>query len=116
MIVPQYWAEGRRQTRQRKRQITVRRWGWSDASQEEAQAMADARAREAFAQVERGEKLHRLEPKVAYNGAEGVPIREEIISRHGETVITRNIYGALCLNTPNVLFVDVDFPQGTASP
>jgi hypothetical protein len=38
-----------------------------------------------------------------YNGAAGVPIREEIVGRHGETVITRNSYGARCLNMPNVL-------------
>jgi hypothetical protein len=38
-----------------------------------------------------------------------VPIREEILSLHGETVITRNLYGAKCLNTPNVLFADIDF-------
>jgi len=56
-----------------------------------------------------GEKLIRREPKVPYNGAEGVPIREEIVAEHGETVITRNSYGALCLNTPDVLFADVDF-------
>jgi hypothetical protein len=51
----------------------------------------------------------RRDLKRAYNGSEGVPIREEIVSRHGETVITRNSYGALCLNTPNVLFADIDF-------
>ncbi|MEQ1893799.1 MAG: hypothetical protein ABL998_14750, partial [Planctomycetota bacterium] len=34
--------------------------------------------------------------------AEGVPIREEIVSEHDAAVITRNGYGARCLNTPNV--------------
>ena len=43
------------------------------------------------------------EPRMPYNGAAGVPIREEIVGRHGETVITRNSYGARCLNMPNVL-------------
>ena len=56
-----------------------------------------------------GVRLPRREPKVPYNGAAGVPIREEILRRDGETVITRNAYGAHCLNTPNVLFVDIDF-------
>ncbi|MFO1350427.1 MAG: hypothetical protein U1F68_07040 [Gammaproteobacteria bacterium] len=56
-----------------------------------------------------GEVLERLEPRVAYNGADGVPICEEILSRHGDTIITRNAYGARCLNTPNVLFADIDF-------
>jgi len=56
-----------------------------------------------------GEKLIRREPKIPYKGAAGVPIREEIVSRHGETIITRNAYGARCLNTPNVLFADVRY-------
>ena len=113
MIVPQYWAEARIQRRFDKKQITVRRFGWSDASQEEAQAHAEERVREAFQRVEAGEKLPRREPKVAYNGATGVPIREEILQRDGSTIITRNLYGAHCLNTPDVLFADVDFETST---
>ncbi|WP_213600553.1 hypothetical protein [Pseudoxanthomonas japonensis] len=109
MIVPQYWAEGRLQHRSKGRQVTVRRFGWSDVSQQEAQAHADARTREAFERVLAGEPLQRREDKRPYNGAVGVPIREEIIARDGDSVITRNSYGALCLNTPHALFVDIDF-------
>ncbi len=109
MIIPHYWAEASLQHRERKRQVTMRRFGWSDISLEDAQAHADARVREAFDRVLAGESLLRRERRVAYNGAEGVPIREEIVERDGETVITRNGYGALCLNTPNVFFADVDF-------
>lgn len=109
MIVPQFWAEGRLQHRQKGRQVTVRRFGWSDASQADAQAHADQRTRDALAQISAGAALGRREPKVAYNGAEGVPIREEIISRQGDALLTRNAYGALCLNTPNVFFADIDF-------
>lgn len=111
MIVPQFWAEARaHQTRTRERpQITVRRFGWSDRSQEDAQAMADTRAREALTRLASGEKLLRREPKLGYNGAEGVPIREEVLERHGTAVITRNSYGARCLNTPDVVFADIDF-------
>lgn len=110
MIVPQFWAEGRAQHKEPGRQVTVRRFGWSDTSQEDAQQQADARAQDALRRIWAGDKLARREPKVSYNGAEGVPIREEILSTHGDTVITRNLYGAHCLNTPNVLFVDVDCP------
>lgn len=109
MIVPQHWAEARAQHRQAGRTITVRRYGWSDSSLADAQDMADRRAREALAAAMAGNKLLRREPKVPYNGAQGVPIREEIISRHGSALITRNSYGARCLNTPDLLFVDVDF-------
>lgn len=112
MFVPQYWAESREQTRQKGRQITVRRFGWSDISQADAEALAGARARDAMHRLLAGEKLPRREPKVPYNGADGFPIREEIVSRHGDTIVTRNSYGARCLNTPNVLFADIDFSDG----
>jgi hypothetical protein len=85
MIVPQYWAEGRVQHRTEQRQVTVRRFGWSDASQAEAHTHA------------------------------GVPIREEILSRHGSAILTRNLYGAQCLNTPDVLFAHPS-PGASASP
>jgi hypothetical protein len=115
MIVPQFWAEGRVQHREhgaRPRQVTIRRFGWSDTSQDDAQAVADARAAEALATVLAGAKnLPRREPKIPYNGAAGVPIREQIVARHGPDVITRNSYGARCLNTPDVLFADIDFPE-----
>lgn len=111
MIIPHYWAEARLQHRDRKRQVTVRRFGWSDISEAEAQAHADARVREALERLLAGETLPRRERRVAYNGADGVPIREEIVDRHGDSVITRNGYGALCLNTPGVLFADIDFAE-----
>jgi hypothetical protein len=111
MTIPQFWAEGRAQRRINGRLATVRRFGWSDTNQDDAQAKADHRATEALGVIASGGKLARREPKVAYNGADGVPIREEILSRHGTTVVTRNIYGARCLNTPDVLFADVDLKR-----
>jgi hypothetical protein len=84
---------------------------------DEAVAMAERRADEALARLLAGEKLPRREPKVAYNGASGVPIREEVLARHDDEVITRNAYGARCLNTPRALFADVDFePAGRLGP
>lgn len=109
MTIPKYWAEARTRHRQKGKQVTVRRFGWSHVSEAEAQANAQARAADALQRILAGEKLLRREPKQAYNGAEGVPIREEIVAEHGNVVITRNSYGALCLNTEDVLFADVDF-------
>lgn len=115
MIIPAYWSEARAQQRTRDKQVTVRRFGWSDDSEEAALLMARQRADDALAQLLSGEKLLRREPKVAYNGADGVPIREEVLERHGESVITRNLYGARCLNTPDVLFADIDFERDPVS-
>ena len=116
MIVPRFWAEARIQQRHEDRQVTIRRFGWSSESQEDADKRAAERAREAWARFEGGEKVDRRERKVPYNGAEGVPIREEIVLVQGEQVVTRNVYGALCLNSPNVLFADIDlvFEEATA--
>jgi hypothetical protein len=110
MIVPQFWAESRvhRPRAKGQGQVTVRRFGWSDTSQAEADAMAQERAEAALQQILSGKKLLRQEPRTAYNGARGVPIREEILGSHGDVVITRNAYGAHCLNTPDVLFADID--------
>ena len=38
-------------------------------------------------------------------------LNAQYVERDGETVITRNGYGALCLNTPNVFFADIDFDE-----
>ncbi len=107
MIVPRYWGEARAQHRDGRRQVTVRRFGWSDDSQAAADAHARERVDEAMARILAGELLPRRELRAAYG--EGVPIREEIVEQCGDAVLTRNSYGALCLNTPDVLFADVDF-------
>ena len=109
MIVPDYWWEASRKIRTANGQVSLRRFGWSDSSYVAAQAMAEVRVEEACRRVLSGEKVVRREPKVPYNGADGVPIREEVLARHGEEVITRNGYGAHCLNSPRVLFADIDF-------
>lgn len=109
MIVPRHWAQARLQEKRPGKQVTLYRFGWSNESAEAAQAMADERVRAAMARALAGEQLDQREPKVPYNGAEGVPIREEILSEHGQDVVTRNSYGARCLNTPDVLIADVDF-------
>ncbi len=108
MIVPEYWAEAKRSCTINKRTISVKRFGWSDTDQQAAQLLADQRLEQAVADLQAGKTINRQERKTAYNGAEGVPIREEIIARAGDAVITRNGYGARCLNVPDVLFGDVD--------
>jgi len=114
MIVPSYWAEARTTARAKGRDITLRRFGWSDISPADAQAQAELRVAEAAQRAASGETVPRRDLKRTYNGAQGLPIREEVLSRHGEAVITRNAYGARCLNVPDLLIADVDF--GTEPP
>lgn len=120
MLVPRYWAEHRIQLREgRGPQTTIRRWGWSSVSHAEAETHARQRAEAVAAEVRAGRKLsfaERRERKIAYNGADGLPIREEVLSEHADldAVVTRNAYGAHCLNVPDVLFADVDLEHDLA--
>lgn len=108
MIVPSFWAEAKVKDTINGHQITIKRFGWSDNSEQEAQFNAQQRADEALKRARAGEIVRRIDHKVSYNGEDGLPIREEIIARHGDIIITRNTYGALCINTPDVLFADID--------
>lgn len=108
MIVPNHWAEARTTVRVKGRNATLRRFGWSDESPADAQTKAELRVAEAARLAVGGNKVPRRELKRAYNGADGVPIREEVLARYGEAVITRNAYGARCLNVPDLLIADVD--------
>lgn len=96
--------------------FTVRRFGWSNDGQNAAQEHADERAREAVARIEAGEEVVLRERKVPYNGADGLPIREEVLDEYldGDAVVTRNAYGARCLNVRDVLFADIDHDDPTA--
>ena len=108
MIVPEYWSEAKERVVLGGRSRTLKRFGWSDVSESEALAHAKERVHEAASRLRAGKEVRTMDHKVPYNGAEGLPIREEIVSRHGDAVITRNSYGALCLNTPDTVFADVD--------
>lgn len=95
--------------------------GWSLASQEEADRMAVERARsvqQRIATLRRGENAD-LDPAEMYYGNR--PVREPIIDElkiddHPVSMITRNVYGALVLNTASAMFVDVDLPPPRIGP
>ena len=55
MIVPQFCAESELRHLEQGKQLTVRRFGGSDASQDDAQANPDAPVKEAFERVLAGE-------------------------------------------------------------
>ncbi len=111
MIIPEYWAEAKTKYRKGNRRITIQRFGWSDISQEDAQNEAEKRTEQALQDWLEGKVVKAREKKVYYNGADGLPIREQVISKHDDIVITRNSYGALCLNTPDVMFADIDIEE-----
>ncbi len=111
MLVPEFWAESKQKFEHNGRKATIRRYGWSNTSQQDAENHAIERVTAAFEKFKKNEKIKRLETKLAYDADDGVPIREEIITKINDEIITRNSYGALCLNTPNVLFGDIDFPE-----
>ncbi|MEM7431636.1 MAG: hypothetical protein AAF351_06815 [Pseudomonadota bacterium] len=115
MIVPEYWAEAKERVVVNGKARTYKRFGWSDESEDDAYRKAQERLADVIVMVRRGEKVRLVDHKTAYNGAEGLPIREEIISRRGDAVITRNGYGAACLNTPDVMFADVDVDEPSSA-
>lgn len=116
MFIPRYWSEASHRERfAGRRQATLRRFGWSSTSQEEADAHARRRVEEAVAALRAGgpealDEVTRRERTVAYAGEDGLPIREEVLAEHPtlDVVVTRNAYGAACLNTTRAMFVDVD--------
>lgn len=116
MFIPSYWSEASRTERMPgKKSVSVHRFGWSATSQMDADVHARARLEEALAVLRLGGEKElgeftRRERKVAYSGADGLPIREEIVAARPEidVVLTRNSYGAVCLNTTSGVFVDVD--------
>ena len=112
MIIPDYWDEHKEKRKlSSRKQATITRFGWSDLNQDDAKRHAKQRVEEAFQKLEDGQQVERREKRVSYNGSEGVPIREEVIQFHDDAVVSRNIYGALCINTPDVLFADIDFGE-----
>ncbi|MDR3065816.1 MULTISPECIES: hypothetical protein [Comamonas] len=118
MQIPQYWAQARLRHHTGVRHgVTVQRWGWSDHSESEAQAHAEQRARQALEMAlapaaARGlpQDFERMEWRTEYGLLDGTPIREEVLERRDESVMTRNSYGARCLNTENVAIADIDLP------
>jgi hypothetical protein len=111
MEIPRFWAEHRlRHPGPEGREIGIARYGWSQQSQVAAEAHALQRAQLAVRELEQGRAPTRRERKVAYAGSDGLPIREEIVAEYAEcaVVVTRNRYGAHCLNVPDTLFADVD--------
>lgn len=109
MNIPPYWSKVRHPSDSPNgRMDGVVACGWSFSSLEDAKNQAVLRAKRIFDLVTNGQKPSPYE----YSDR---PVREEIIreisdGRAQAALITRNRYGALVLNSANVLFADIDFP------
>ncbi len=110
MNIPPFWARGTYTGRLANgREHTTHAWGWSSESEAAARVQAQDRAKRVLDALSREETPDHYDYGVT-------PLREEIVERvqvgtDVAGVITRNRYGALVLNTPDVAFVDIDAPQ-----
>lgn len=106
MNFPKFWARGEVQG--------IAAWGWSDESVARARILGEQIAGRVAARFGRGER-NRL-PRYEYGDR---PLREEVLREFATAahpprgIITRNSYGCLVLNTPVLLFVDVDLGEET---
>lgn len=110
MKIPPYWSKARHPSDSPNgRTDGVIACGWSFSSLEDAKTQAARRAKYIFDLVTKGQKPD------TYDYSDR-PVKEEIIEdvTDGESqiaLVTRNRYGALVLNSANVLFADIDFPS-----
>ena len=136
MLIPKYWAQYKQRFELtatldnvsdtlKSKQVTIKRYGWSDISSAEALSHAKARVDDAHKRWLAGEDILRRERREEYNEGNGIPIREEIISKHNfpenklsntinnsavvtKLIVTRNSYGAQVANIDNIAIIDVD--------
>lgn len=85
-------------------------WGWSHAGSSDAREKARSRLSRMIERVAHGEALPSKYPYGV--GA----LREEIVTQltvhdGASALVTRNGYGSLVLNSPDMMFIDVDLPQ-----
>ncbi len=114
MQIPRFWEK---QTVEgvdaRGNQVSAGGWGWSATSVDEARSRARASARRVLNWLIGGDSAG--QPPDHYGYDERLP-REEIIDEYNDesgaphAFISRNAYGALILNTRDLMFIDIDLP------
>src|SRR5262245_58383946 len=111
MNIPRYWRKVTgTTTRPDGSEMALTAWGWSASDAAEAQRNAEDRLSRMLARIESGDPMPNRYPY-------GVrALREEIVGvvargeGAGAALVTRNSYGSLVVNAPDVMFVDVDAP------
>jgi hypothetical protein len=107
MKIPKYWAKGQYSLGG---DHTFIAWKWSDTSFDQAQQLANDKAKEIAFKFQNRQRPDR------YSYGRN-PLREEILQSiknpNGNEVgiVTRNLYGALVLNAAQAMFIDIDFPE-----
>jgi len=111
MRIPVFWSrETAKEMDRRGREVSFSCWGWSEKSEAEARESALAAARRVLKKYLAGE------PRSHY-AYDARPLREEVVQRFADAdgrlyaAVTRNVYGALVLNTAGAMFIDMDFPE-----
>src|SRR5262245_3476406 len=109
MKLPRYWAKEEAEAlTPAGKPVRVAAWRWSDSSLDEARRNARQVIGNILQRVQAGQPFP---ARYAYGSR---PVREEVLREildgSGQTAaaITRNVYGALVLNTAGAMFVDSD--------
>ena len=107
MKIPRHWAKGEATAQLKNgKSATITCWRGSISSQQEAEAIAQKAARDRVEKILSGN-----EKKSDYLDQ---PPREEVVEeifsfgREPDGIVTRNVYGALVLNTSGLVFLDID--------
>lgn len=106
-----YWATGSAEVQSTGKPWSVRCYGASNVSVEDALKNAAEIARRAASAIRPGSK------PTSY-GYSDRPLREEVVEEFATgsdvfAVVTRNSYGSLVLNCARALFADIDYPEPT---
>ncbi|QDU91582.1 hypothetical protein Pla175_50120 [Pirellulimonas nuda] len=93
-------------------------WGWSETNEHEARERARSAAQRIADWLAKGKREEAPGGEYAYLTR---PAREEIVQELGDddhpaAVVTRNRYGALVLNTRELMFIDADVPKPPPQP
>ncbi len=88
--------------------VHLRKWMGSDISKDEAKKLA----KEAIVKLADRVRTKKI-TELGHYGYDGDALREELLEEKGEPgkplyAISRNRYGALVLNSPEILFADID--------
>ncbi|HIF31073.1 MAG TPA: hypothetical protein EYG57_07900 [Planctomycetes bacterium] len=116
MKVFKYWARATASVDSPQGPWELGQYAGSNESPEQAQQRAEERVRVARQRL----SGQHLPPHQQYDYGEQGALREEVVEEYPDNgqlkaVITRNIYGALVLNTADLLIADIDLPVESAT-